>query len=184
VKIWKVILATLVIFCAGLYAGVRITGIREARRRADVGEHGALKPGHNHPANTNGYPANTNRDARLALPFANRPPFRNMGKEFLERLDREVHLAAEQRKQIEKILEDSQKRNKEIWKKIEPEMREEMKKSRDLLRDVLTPDQNKRFDELMKRPPKPPKDGQPTNAVPPPPEQSTSLPIPEAPSKL
>ena len=92
----------------------------------------------------------------------------------MERLDRELQLAPEQRKRIETILDESRKQAHEIWTKIEPEMREEMKKSRELIREVLTSEQNQRFDELMKRAPRPPRDGQRTNALPQPPGDASS----------
>ena len=62
-------------------------------------------------------------------------------------------------------------------------MREEMKRSREQMRDVLTPDQNKRLDELMKRGPKPPGEGQTNNAPLPSPEKLSTPPAVEPPAK-
>ena len=178
-KIWKVILATLVIFGAGLVTGGLLVGIADGareRRHHWFQMHDAKfhPPGF---GNTNA-PTGSNREpGKLSLPFG-RPPGKSMGKEFLERLDRELKLEPEQRKRVGKILDESQKHTKEIWEKVAPEMREEMKRSREQMRDVLTPDQNKRLDELMKRGPKPPGEGQTNNAPLPPPENPPAEPKP------
>ena len=110
----------------------------------------------------------TNREAsRLGMPFMSRPPGRGMGKEFLDRLNCELNLTPDQHQQLEKILNESQTRSKEIWEKISPELREEMKASREKMRATLTPDQIARFDELMKpKPAKPPGQGQPPASEP------------------
>jgi hypothetical protein len=157
VKIWKVILATLVIFIAGILTGA-VMSRRHFHLRPplpplrETGEKISSPPG-------------TNRETtRLTMPF-NRPPGRGLAKDFLERLDKELALASDQRKRIQKILEESQKRNKEIWEKIAPEIREEMKRSRDEIREVLSSDQRKAMDELMKRPAKVNKEISPTNCV-------------------
>ena len=157
-KIWKVILATLVIFSAGVLAGARLVEMRHAHFPRQPGQ--SVQPDGKccgktgRPDSTVAYPAphGTNRDTRLAIPLGIRLPGRNVNKEFLERLDQDLNLAPDQRKQIEKILEESQKQNREIWKQIEPAIREEMKKSREEIRLALTPEQAARFEELMKRP--------------------------------
>ena len=170
-KIWKVILATIVIFGAGLVTGGLLVGFADGARERRHHWFAMHDPKFHPPtfSNTNA-PGGSNREpGKLSLPFG-KPPGRGMGKEFLERLDRELKLAPEQRRSVGKILDESQTRTKELWEKIAPEMRDEMKRSREKMRGVLTPDQNQRLDELMKRGPKPPKDGPPSNAVPPPAE--------------
>ncbi|MCX6896263.1 MAG: hypothetical protein NTZ16_12355, partial [Verrucomicrobia bacterium] len=101
--------------------------------------------------------------------YFSHPPGRGAGKEFLERLDHELKLTPEQHQAISAILEESQKRSKEIWEKISPELRDEMKSSREKMKEVFTPEQAARFDELMKpKPAKPagqPATPTPTNAV-------------------
>jgi hypothetical protein len=157
VKIWKVILATLVIFVAGVLTGAIVT------RFAARPPHPLLR--FREPETKAPVLVSSNREPRLTLPFS-RPPARGLSKEFLARLDEELKLAPEQHRRIDKILEESQKRNKQLWETIAPELREEMKHTREQIREVLTPEQRKRMDELMKRPPKAPKEGQPTNAAP------------------
>lgn len=163
-KIWKVILATLAIFTAGVFTGALVTGVN--LRGPFRSHHNFLREpfGKFHPPATTSPPAVTNRDSnKLGMPFISRPPGRGMGKEFLERLDRELKLTPDQHAQLEKILNESQKRSKEIWEKISPELREEMKTSREQIRAALTPEQIACFDELMKpKPAKPPGQGQPS----------------------
>lgn len=173
-KVWKVILATLVIFVAGIVTGALVTRfshrIQEQERRAFFREN-EMFPRGPFPS-TNNFGSRTNREAgHLSMPYSTKLPSRAMAREFLERLDRELKLGPEQRKQLEKILGDSQKRSKEIWEKIAPELKEEMKLSRERMRDVLTPNQNKRLDELMKRIPKAPREGTATNSPPLPPAE-------------
>lgn len=167
-KIWKVILATLAIFTAGIFTGAFVTSVNH--RSPFHGQHNFIREsfGKNrpHPA-TNAADATNRETSRLAMPFMSRPPGRGMGKEFLERLDRELNLTPDQHQQLEKILDASQKRSKEIWEKISPELREEMKASREKMHAVFTPDQIARFDELMKpKQPKPTGPGQPSAAEP------------------
>lgn len=175
-KIWKVILATLVIFSAGVFTGALVTAALH-RARAHAWREIVRQPQPNNPIPpAPNVSSETNRGPKLtnAL-FGGKPPFRS--KEFLERLDQELKLEADQRKRTEKIIEESQKRNKEF-------MRDEWKRFREQLRDVLTPEQNKHLEELMKRPPKPPKEGQPTNAAPPSSaESSPNPPAAESPAK-
>lgn len=168
-KIWKVILATLVIFVAGVLTGAVISRLSDRPRHALFPFHA---PGFN-PSPT----VSSNREPRLTMPFS-RPPGRSLGKDFLARLERELKLDAGQRRRVEQILEESQKRNKVIWEQIAPELREEMKRSREQIREVLTPEQQKRMDELMKHPSKATRDGQPATAAPPPPPQDAPAPPP------
>ena len=175
-KIWKVILASLVIFAAGILTGAVMNRFyHHPHRFLPLREPLVVAP-------APGVNSNSNREPRLNLPFG-RPPGRSLAKEFLERLDKELKLDGDQHKRVEKILNESQKHTKEIWEKIAPEMREEMKKSREQIREVLTPEQNTRMDELLKLAPKPPKEGPPTNAAPPVEEHSSNPPPVETPAK-
>lgn len=165
-NIWKVILSTLVIFTAGVFTGAIVNNIghrgTERLHRFPFHETAVKKSP----------PAATNREpAKLILPAFSKQPGRNQSKELLERLDRELKLTPEQHQAIATILEESQKRTKEIWEKISPELRDEMKASREQMKALFTPEQAARFDELMKpKQVKPTAPGQPqtpspTNAV-------------------
>jgi len=122
VKYWKVILATMVIFAAGvLTGGVLAWRLEQANllRRAHRTQ----------PASPGGW--------RF---------------EFLRRAQRELDLSPEQRERVDKILKESQERTRAIFEPISPQIRAEMLRTKDEFRKVLTPEQQKRFDELLKRP--------------------------------
>ncbi|HEY5910416.1 MAG TPA: hypothetical protein VJA21_07405 [Verrucomicrobiae bacterium] len=120
---WKAILAALVIFGAGgLTGGVLSWRIREANVLQRP--HRASQPG-----SPGGW--------RL---------------EFLRRAQRELDLSPEQRERVDKILKESQERSRMIMEPISPQIRAEMQRTKDEFRSVLTPQQQKRFDELLKKP--------------------------------
>lgn len=132
---WKVILATLVIFCSGLVVGALMV---KRTARAVL----ATRPTHNVSTNA---------------PFS---LWHQQQKEFLRRMDHELSLNSEQRASIEKILKDSQERTKQIREKIAPEMREELRNVREQIRSELTPEQQEKFEEVVKiRPPRKTEDG-------------------------
>ena len=120
---WKVILATLVIFTAGLFTG------------------GALVSRFKHPKL---YPARPAQDMAPGLPILNR--------EFLLRMEKDLELTRTQRERIENILRDSRERTAILWKLLEPEWREELRHVTGQIREELGPDQRARFEELLKRP--------------------------------
>ena len=86
------------------------------------------------------------------------------GKEFMQKLDEVLQLTPEQHDIIEKIVADGQRRNSEIWSNAMPQMRQIMNETRQHVREQLTPDQQKQFEELMKRPTRRPPNS--TNAAP------------------
>ena len=117
---WKIILATLVIFGAGVVTGGLV--VRHALQ-----------------ANS----ANT-ATANSATPW------QAQNRDLLRRMDRELHLTLEQHARIEKIIGESQDRTRSLWKPITPQMAAEMQTVRDGIREELQPGQRKKFDELMK----------------------------------
>jgi Spy/CpxP family protein refolding chaperone len=150
---WRVILATLVIFVAGVVTGGLLVSYadraQQKNRRFQPRENVRL------PANANPSPFGGPRDAResqsrLPNPLQNRMP-RGVSMEFLQKLDSEVRLTSEQRERIEKIIADGQLRNKELWERVAPEMRREMAETQKRIREELTPEQRARFEELMKQ---------------------------------
>jgi Spy/CpxP family protein refolding chaperone len=64
--------------------------------------------------------------------------------EFLRRVEHDLNLTAEQRARVDQILSQSQERTRGL-------MREEVQKTKDQFREVLTPEQRTRFDELLKQ---------------------------------
>lgn len=140
---WKVILATLVIFVTGV-----ITGGLLVEHFGNVLPH-AEKPVtvaiSRHSVSNS---AATGRSVRplLAPNFLQR-------KDFLERLDRELKLNAEQREHIEKIISEGQERIKSLCQEIEPDVKEELADTREKIRLELTAEQQTLFTELLKRRP-------------------------------
>lgn len=125
---WKVIFATLVIFCSGLLVG-SLTAKKNLRTAPMTHPfHGAL---------------------------TNPPPslWHQQQKDFLRRMDSELALTPEQHGRIEKILKESQERTKAIREKVAPEMKEELKKVRTQIKTELQPDQQVKFEEATKSKP-------------------------------
>jgi Spy/CpxP family protein refolding chaperone len=121
---WKVILATMVIFACGV-----LTGAMVSRTVATKSEE--------HP-----------------LAVAAAAPARMPGGAVAQMqrvLDKQLDLSAEQRDQIGRIMKSSQERTRPLWEKIAPQMADEIKNVRGEIRDVLTPEQWKKFVELMRR---------------------------------
>lgn len=157
VSAWKAVIAALVIFIAGLATGVVIT-------RIDHGPFRPLKNARHNPATppeiSGGQLRGTNLPGQPGQPGPGNfggPPFapKIMGKEFIKVLDHELDLSPDQHERIGKILAEGQEQNKKLWDKIAPEMKKEMQNSKERIREVLTPEQRKRFEELVKRPRKP-----------------------------
>lgn len=123
---WKVILATLVIFIAGLFTGaVSVNRIPRAK---------PFLP-------------------RPPQEFTAGPPV--IGRELLPRMERQLDLTRTQRERIEKIFRDSRERTTILWKLLDPEWREELRYVTAQIREELGPEQRARFEELLKRPRRP-----------------------------
>ena len=159
---WKVILATVVIFGAGVLTGGLLVNFVD---------HSHPKNPHHAQANAGARPVTNN-----AVPprWAEMPPPRlaeKLGKQFVQQLNDELQLTAEQRDKIEKLIAEGQERNREIWTNVAPKMRAVMQEVNQQIREELTPEQLKVFEEMQKHPLRRPAPG--TNApaanLPPPP---------------
>jgi hypothetical protein len=124
VSTWKVILATLVIFVAGVITGGVLVNLNK-------------------------------RSEPKVYPPPNEPILgpRLLQRDFIFRLQRELNLSPDQRDRIERIVRDSRERTAELWRLLEPEMREELGHVRDRIREELTPSQRHRFEELVRQRP-------------------------------
>ena len=118
---WKVILAALVIFAAGVFAG-------------GVGVRLLQKP---QP------PLRTSVEQPL-LPVV-------VSEEFIRRMAGELDLSPEQRERLAKMLWGSQARIRELYSLVGPEVSEELHFVRESIRAELTPEQQKRFDEFVRK---------------------------------
>ena len=137
---WKVILATLVIFGAGVITGGLL--VRFVDRAAPLQP--LTQPGT--PEKRPGPSAANARQNRLPPPLPG--PLR---KDFLDRLDRDLKLNPEQRECIEKIICEGQEKTKAIWDEVEPEMHEVLSETRSRICGELTPDQRGKFEQSLKQ---------------------------------
>jgi|SRR5581483_3509940 len=143
---WKVILATLIIFGAGVITGGLLVSYSDR-----VNSDHAARPPRPQPriaANPSGPQA---PGPNAAAPRENRqPPLlpAPLRKEFVDRLERELKLTAAQRERIEKIITEAQDRTRTAW---QPIVRRELVESSAQIRAELTPEQQSRFEELMRR---------------------------------
>jgi Spy/CpxP family protein refolding chaperone len=118
---WKVILATLVIFTAGLFTGA--VGMRQLA------------------------PPQTSTRPGPDSPFQ---PWM-LREQFVKYLASQIELSPDQREKITAIVHDSQQRTRILTELIEPEMREELKNTRESIRQVLNPEQRQQYDEILKK---------------------------------
>jgi Spy/CpxP family protein refolding chaperone len=125
VNAWKPILAALVIFAAGVVTGGLTVQIRHPRP--------APNPGGNVPTKKVPMP----REAQL--------------RELSRRMQAELDLAPEQRDRIEAIVRGSQERMKTVREEVGKKIGEEFREMRQRIRSELTPDQRRKFAEIMKQ---------------------------------
>jgi len=161
VKTWNVILATLVIFGAGVITGALVVNLgRKVEARAL-------------PAAPRANPA--------VPPLA----FANIQKsEYLRRLDKQLGLTQEQYETLEEILIESNERTKKLWQPIAPQMIEEIKHVREKIRAELSPDQQKKFDQPPPKARPARKPDAPGNRPAKPSSRDTTTNPPSAPGKL
>lgn len=118
---WKVILATLVIFCTGFFAGVLFP------RRGP--QSFSLKP-------------------PLAAPS---PLPNERRIEALRRFTEDLQLTEDQKERIEAHIQESQERTRVLWDLVGPEVQEEFKRLRSDVVQELNPSQRKTFEERSRR---------------------------------
>jgi len=138
VNSWKVILATIVIYGAGVMTGSLLVNHVEYShpKNSHRPETPAASGSSNSISQTNGQGQQAPKPARLP---------EMLSKQFLQRLNAELRLAPEQHEAIQKIITDSQNL-----------MHKTMQDARLEIREQLTPEQRSKFDEMVKRPPRRP----------------------------
>ena len=127
---WKVILATMVIFGAGVITGGLVV-------------HHAVGPQRARQARVLG--GGTNATPQTVTPA------QMQRMEFLIRANLELDLTPDQRERIEKILREGQEKSRKIWEAVQPDMRKELQLVRERIKAELSPEQRRRFEELMKK---------------------------------
>ena len=131
-KEWKVILATLVIFGTGVVTGgllVHLTSQKQGRPKL--------------PPLIGSGPVQNQKDIRGLV--------HEQRYEYMRRLAHALELTPEQAGKVDKFLTDSQQRTKTLWEPMQGKLNEEVRKTLEQIRDVLSPDQRKKFDEMNKQ---------------------------------
>ena len=73
------------------------------------------------------------------------------GERFNERLERELILTDAQRRSIDEIVQRSRREGDALHREMLPRVRKHMLETREAIRDVLSPEQQVRFDELNRQ---------------------------------
>lgn len=120
---WRVILATLVIFTSGLLTG----GV--AGRYLAAPREGRVSP------------------SPEDLPF--RPQM--LREEFVRQMQRELDLSPGQKEKISRTVHKAQERIRICYDSIAPDVRDELRRTREEMRSELTPEQAKQFEEFLRK---------------------------------
>lgn len=143
VNTWKIVLATVVIFGAGVITGgLLVTHADRAKLRQIRARVAAAQPAQWTPP-LREFPRRAEKELQLSL--------EQRRMEFLLNVTRELGLSPEQRERIERLIRESQERTRQLWERVGPQMRKELGEVKEKIREELTPEQRKRFEELMKR---------------------------------
>ncbi len=132
---WKVILATIVIFSAGVITGGLVVG-HASRPSSPL--FSFRKP-----------PPPPKPVIYDTLPPRLRPDFLNTN--FVEELNDNLDLDQKQREQIRRIIAQAQQNTHDLWKLVAPQFQVVWHDTREQIRDVLTPDQKRKFEFLLKQ---------------------------------
>jgi hypothetical protein len=124
VNAWKVILATLVIYSAGL-----VTGGLLVRQGAPPFRRPPPPPG---------------PGLQQAL-----PPI--LQQRFLERMKVELALTSDQYQRLERLFAESRERTRIIMDLVRPELQGEVRAMREKIMAELTPEQRRQFEDFMRR---------------------------------
>jgi Spy/CpxP family protein refolding chaperone len=123
VNSWKVIFPTLVIFGAGVVTGALVVNLSTRITQ---------------PVVVTSPPA----------PHVVEAQRQQQQTDLLHRMDKQLLLTGDQHKKLEKVLKDSQKRSKVIRDHVAPQLKEELERVRKEIMAELTPEQQKKFEEL------------------------------------
>jgi hypothetical protein len=137
VNYWKVILATIVIFGAGVITGGLLVGHVDRPARPLFSFHQPPRPA---PV--------------VHTPYENMPPEVRpeiLKTNFVQLLNDNLDLTPKQKEQIRKIIAQAQQNTHDLWKLVAPQFQLVWHDTRQQIRDVLTPQQQKEFESLMKQ---------------------------------
>ena len=123
---WKPILAALVIFAAGVVTGGLTVTLREPRQKGSKNSQVRIKQ-----------PVPMPREGQL--------------RELSRRMQSELELRSEQWERIETIIRESQERMKTLREEVGQKTAEEFREMHQKIRGELTPEQRKKFVEIMRQ---------------------------------
>ena len=134
---WKVIFATVIIFGTGVISGGLLVNYADlSHQKAIPLAPLPLEATNSPPVIPANHSSKTVTGSKLRLPEI-------LSKQFVDRLEMELQLTLGQRADIEKIIADSQDDMRRAVQVVRQDARQK-------IREKLTPEQKKRFDELFK----------------------------------
>jgi Spy/CpxP family protein refolding chaperone len=144
---WKVILATMVIFACGVITGGVFTRTMVVKTDSSVPSSNVITSvaATNSNSTSNSISGTTNRNPMVA------PVMQMQRAEFLKRLEKQLDLTPAQHDEVAKIMRASQDRTQPLGNEIAPQMNDELKRVRDEIREVLTPEQRRKYQEALRK---------------------------------
>ncbi|MCF7707340.1 MAG: hypothetical protein K9N52_00375 [Verrucomicrobia bacterium] len=124
-KVWKVILAAVVIFLTGAITGGFVVEFFNVRLLTPVEEE--------------------NESASMPRGLDT--------KKLLHRMRWELDLTDEQAERIREILKESTERMRQLWEPVKPKAHEEFMRTIERIKEVLNEEQREEFEEIMRRGP-------------------------------
>ena len=134
---WKIIVATVVIFGAGVISGGLLVNYADLSHLRVVAPAVPAPPNAIHASST----VTLSPSKNGSLSKFKQPEI--LSKQFLDRLDMELHLSAVQRADIETIIKSSQDQMRQVVQGVRQNARQQ-------IRDDLDESQKRRFDSLFK----------------------------------
>jgi hypothetical protein len=157
VNFWKIILATIVMYGAGVTTGGLLVShidrdrLDTYRRPPPLGSNEMFRPFGGEGRGGRGGPEwNFNSQ----FPRPRQPDI--LDTNFVKQLDEALKLTQQQQDSILKIIAEGQDRNHAIWTNNAEQMREVTMDVRHRIRELLNDDQQKQYEDLMKRVPRRP----------------------------
>jgi hypothetical protein len=137
---WNLILATVVIFGAGVITGgLLVDHVNHAHNRAGHRPPPVVVVATNHPP--------VEKTVELPKP---RPP-EILSQQFVQHLDDLLQLTPAQHEAIQKIIAEGQEQNHVISTNCSAQYRQVLQDVRQHIREQLNPDQRKQFEEMLKQ---------------------------------
>jgi hypothetical protein len=138
---WKIVLATVVIFGAGVGTGGLLVNYADRAKIQRVIRQQAAR------TNWQLGPREVLQRGEREL----RPMMEKQRMDFTLRASRELQLTPEQQEHVEQIVREGQERTRVFWEKAAPELHKHLQDVREQIRAELTPEQRKKFEQLLRQ---------------------------------